>query len=285
VKQAHVLRCLAIDPANIVGRTFCFGAAPDKNSCDGGLIIGGARAPDMLCFVGSAGAGRRRDGIPAMRKSIVLGLAAALAVLGSAAANAEVRISGTADNMVLRTEGATLGDVLAGLAATSHARIEVAGATSQQFTGIYSGSLREVLSRLLAHVDHVVRIAPDRITIVVVGPGAPGGSASVSVAAAEDGDGGSGVQGWNPSGPLPGASDAAQTHPVPRAAAADDKEATSGVQGWVPAQIAALTQPAPAGAAAPASSAPQALLIAANGSGADGSVQGWVPTAESANRR
>src|SRR5208283_1401217 len=120
------------------------------------------------------------------KKRLAPVFAAALAALGSAAAaHAEVRLSGTADNMVLRTKEATLGDVLASLAATSHTRIEVTGAMLQQFTGTYSGSLREVLSRLLADVDHVVRIAPDRITIVIVRPAAPGGGARMTVAAAQ----------------------------------------------------------------------------------------------------
>jgi hypothetical protein len=251
-------------------------------------------------------------------RTIGLGLAVGLALLASAAAaNAEVRVSGTADDIIVHATGATLVDVLAGLEPASHAGIELRGATSRRFTGTYSGPLRVVLSRLLNGVDHVIHIAPDRITIVIVGPGAPGAGARMTVATVRDGDGGSGVQGWMPSGPVPGVSSAAvaQTHSAPPAAAADEAEATSGVQGWVPsgpqvasiaaatyaqaapsdasanaapeekaasvqgwvpAQIAAPTQPAPAGGA------PQPPPVASDDGTAgrvNGGVQGWVPTA------
>jgi hypothetical protein len=222
----------------------------------------------MLCFVASAEAARGRNGIQAMRKSIVLGLAAALAMLAGAVANAEVQVSGTADQLMLRTKDATLAEVLAGLATTSHPRIDVTGATTRQFTGIYSGSLREVLSRLLAGVDHVMRIAPDGMTIVIVGPPVPGGARTFVVAARID-DGGLGVQGWVPSGPAPGAI-TAPAQPASRAAAADTAEPASGVQGWVPVASITATPEAPA--------APGGPIANDKAEAAPAGIQGWVPT-------
>jgi hypothetical protein len=246
-----------------------------------------------------------------MQKTIVLGLAAALALLGGAvAANAELRVTGTAADMVVHAESATLADVLAGLAAACHAPIEVKGATTRQFTGSYSGSLPKVLSRLLVGINHVVHVAPDRVTIVLVTP-------DTAPRTAQSYGGSSSVQGW-----VPPAREAAapatrpQALAVPPGPAADDmteRPSASAVQGWVPpagqlASMAAAPRPQaapgtaivsdlieekPSGgvqgwvptvltAAAAQPAEPQALPIAAD-DGPVGGVQGWVPEAPRAN--
>jgi hypothetical protein len=252
-----------------------------------------------------------RGGMGSRHKIATLAMAAALAALcGIAAARAEVRVSGTAGTVVVRAKAATLTDVVAGLEAASHARIEVKGATSRQFTGIYSGSLQEVLARLLVGIDRIVHTAPDRITIVLVMPDA---GHPVVVAVTQDDGGGSGVQGWMPTArQVASAAPMPQPHTAQPGPAAEDAE-PSGVQGWVPTAIqvasiaappqtqtagaatannpaaaepsgvqgwmpvATATQPAPVAAAAPGHDA-----IAAD-DGAEGGVQGWMPTPAKAN--
>ena len=191
-------------------------------------------------------------------RTIGLGFAAALAMLGgTAAAHVEVRVSGAADAITLRAEGATLVDILAGLETVSHARIELKGNTPRQFTGTYSGSLHVVLSRLLAGIDHVVRAAPDRMTVVIVG--------SSAMRAPADAADGSGVQGWVPTRPL-----GAETHPAAPSGppATDTADEASAIQGWVPRkdQVAFVM---PQAQSAP----PEPARDAAEASG----IQGWVP--------
>lgn len=252
-----------------------------------------------------------RGGMGSLHKIAALAVAAALTALcGIAAARAEVQVSGTADTFVVRAKTATLMDVVAGLEAASHARIELKGATSRQFTGIYAGSLQEVLARLLVGIDHIVHTAPDRITIVLMTPDA---GHPAAVAAIQDDGGGSGVQGWMPRArQVASAATMPQPHIAPPGPAAEDAE-PSGVQGWVPTAIqvasiavppqtqtagaatantvadeepsgvqgwmpvATAAQPAPVAAAAPAADA-----IAAD-DGADGGIQGWMPTPAKAN--
>jgi hypothetical protein len=109
-----------------------------------------------------------RGGMGPLRKIATLAVAATLAALcGAVVARAEVRVSCTPDHVVVRTEGAMLAEILAGLEATCRTRIELNGATSRQFIGVYSGSLRDVLSRLLVAVDHIVHSAAGRISIAI----------------------------------------------------------------------------------------------------------------------
>jgi len=260
-----------------------------------------------------------RGGMGPLRKIATLAVAATLAALcGAVVARAEVQVSCTADHVVVRTKGATLAEILAGLEATCRTRIELNGATSRQFIGVYSGSLRDVLSRLLVGVDHIVHSAAGHITIAIDPQNA---AYPHAIAAFPDNDGGSSVQGW-----VPSVSQIASAATTPRAQAAqpdattDDAEKETsevqgwvpsarlvvssivpaiaaaasgvtaadvegepfGIQGWVPAQAAALPHPPTVTAAAPVSGALQPLPNDSDG-GADGSVQGWMPTAVRSN--
>jgi hypothetical protein len=240
-----------------------------------------------------------------MHKAISLRLAVALAVLGGAmTAKAEVRVSGTADAIVVQTKDATLADVVGGVAAASHTRIELNGAPARQFTGTYSGSLRTVLSRLLVGVDHVVHSTGDRITIVIVGPNAAHSAAvarddrgspvqgwmptrsqvviaAASAPAADDAiEATSSVQGWVPTKVQVASNAAAPERPSapPAPAPTDADKETSGVQGWMPTSVAGRAQPAPVVAVTP----PQDPPLASD-DGAGSGVQGWMPTAAHAN--
>ena len=86
---------------------------------------------------------------------------------GSSAA--EVRLSGTPDRMVLTTNDATIADILAALRSAFDVEVNLTGGTARRFTGVYSGSVRRVLSRLLTGNDYVLRFGSDGISIRLLG--------------------------------------------------------------------------------------------------------------------
>jgi hypothetical protein len=82
---------------------------------------------------------------------------------------AEVRLSGTPDRMVLRASDATMPEILDAVRSTFDLEVRLKGATVRKFTGVYSGSMRQVLSRLLAGEDYVLRSAADGMSIILLG--------------------------------------------------------------------------------------------------------------------
>ena len=85
---------------------------------------------------------------------------------------AEVRLSGTPDRFVLKTNDATMPEILAALHSAFDLEAKLNGTTARKFTGTYSGSVRQVLSRLLVGEDYVVRSAADGMSIILLGAGA-----------------------------------------------------------------------------------------------------------------
>jgi hypothetical protein len=85
---------------------------------------------------------------------------------------AEVSLSGTPDRVVLRTQDATLTEIVAALRSTFDLEVKLNGATARMFTGMYSGSVRQVLSRLLTGQDYVLRSAADGMNITLFGASA-----------------------------------------------------------------------------------------------------------------
>jgi len=92
--------------------------------------------------------------------------------LSSGPGAAEVRLSGTRDHVVLQTNDATMPEILDALRAVFDIDVMLKGATARKFTGVYSGSVRRVLSRLLAGEDYVLRSAADGVSIVLLGSSA-----------------------------------------------------------------------------------------------------------------
>lgn len=93
---------------------------------------------------------------------------------------AEVRLSGTQDRVVLQTHDATMPEILAALRSAFDLEVELKGATARKFTGVYTGSVRQVLSRLLADDDYVLRTASDSISIRLLGNSAADSAAAPS---------------------------------------------------------------------------------------------------------
>lgn len=111
-----------------------------------------------------------------MRRKIFipqLATAALLAwCLSAGPSAAEVRLSGTPDHIVLRTSDATMPEILAALQSAFDLEVKFQGTTARRFTGTYFGSVRQVLSRLLAGEDYVLRAAADGIVVRLLGKSA-----------------------------------------------------------------------------------------------------------------
>lgn len=183
-------------------------------------------------------------------------------------ASAEVHVSGTADKIVLQAKNATIGEVLEAVRSTLKLRAELAGSTARQFTGVYAGSLRRVLSRLLDGESFIISSAPDGVNIVIVGPrGTVPSAVPVRLGASATADHNP-VQGWDPPVPPRDAN-----KPV-RLAAEDDLE-NHPLQGWDP-------PPPPKPNLAGAQRAVDAAKPQAD-EGDHHPLQGWDPPAPKAN--
>lgn len=118
-----------------------------------------------------------------MRKLFLLRLATAALLawcLSCGGGAAEVRLSGTQDRIVLQTQDATMPEIFAALRSAFDLEVKLKGATARKFTGVYSGSVRQVLSRLLVGEDYVLRFASDGISVRLLGNTAADNSAAPS---------------------------------------------------------------------------------------------------------
>ena len=92
--------------------------------------------------------------------------------MGCGRSNAEVLLSGSQDRIVMQTTDATLAEVLAAFRSAFALEVKLKGATARTFTGAYSGSVRQVLSRLLTGENYVLRSAADGMSMVLFGSSA-----------------------------------------------------------------------------------------------------------------
>lgn len=228
---------------------------------------------------------RRRRLLRPIALSLVLVCAA------GARAGAEVQLSGTQDNVVLRANNATMAEILSGLSSTFNLRIELTGSSARQFTGAYSGPLRRVLSRLLEGEDYVISSVAGGMNIVLLGPKGAGQSVRFAAGNRETVNP---VQGWSPDvdavvTPAPAV---APKQPAPRAdggqpvrLAAGSDEENHQVQGWTGspdlfAKPLSPVLPTPANAAdAAKSQTADAIKPQADATEGNSGVQGWVPAA------
>jgi hypothetical protein len=100
---------------------------------------------------------------------------------------AEVRFSGTPDRVVLTMNDATIADILAALRSAFDVEVNLTGGTARRFSGVYSGSVRQVLSRLLTGNDYVLRSGSDGISIRLMGDGTADSPAASSPSPAAPG--------------------------------------------------------------------------------------------------
>jgi hypothetical protein len=107
-----------------------------------------------------------------MRKLFLLQLATAALLtwcLSCGGGAAEVRLSGTQDRVVLETHDATIVEILTAMRSTFNLDVKLKGASARRFTGMYIGSIRQVLLRLLTGNDYVLRSDHDGISIRLLG--------------------------------------------------------------------------------------------------------------------
>ena len=97
-----------------------------------------------------------------------LGLAC-LAALSATQADAEVRVDGGRDEMQVRVENDTVGHVLEALGQNVSLHYRSAAPLNKVIGGSFSGSMEQVLSRVRAGYDFVVRYNLQAVEILVVG--------------------------------------------------------------------------------------------------------------------
>jgi hypothetical protein len=119
---------------------------------------------------------RRKPFLPQLTTIVLL----AMWCLSCGRSAAEVRLSGTQDRIVLQTKDATIAEILAALRSAFDLEVTLEGATARRFTGVYSGSLRRVISRLLTGENYVIGSAADGLSIRLLGGSAAHGTAAPS---------------------------------------------------------------------------------------------------------
>jgi hypothetical protein len=121
---------------------------------------------------------RRRQLVPAAAALV-------LACIGAASAGAEVQLSGNPDKLMLRVKDASLPEIVSALRSALHVEIEITGSNARQFAGVYAGSMRRVLSRLLQATDYIIEPTDDGLRVRIVSIGAARSAAARATAADE----------------------------------------------------------------------------------------------------
>jgi hypothetical protein len=99
-------------------------------------------------------------------------------------ASAAAEVHGRADSIELRAASASIREILDALPADLRVTHRIAPNVSGVLTGQYSGSLYQVLARILDGYDYIVEISDEGIQIIVLG--ASGGSRSNPMITATD---------------------------------------------------------------------------------------------------
>ncbi len=94
---------------------------------------------------------------------------ACLSAFSAIEADAEVRVEGNRDEMHVRVENDIVGHVLEVLGQNVSLRYRCAAPLNKVIGGRFSGSLEQVLPRVLAGYDFVVRYNPQGAELLVVG--------------------------------------------------------------------------------------------------------------------
>ena len=99
----------------------------------------------------------------------IAGMAAALLLLGTAAASAELRVTGNRDSVSIEAHNAPLKEILDALRTSFQVEYKPVAGLERPITGTYSGSLDRVLSRLLIGHDYIIRSSARGMEIVILG--------------------------------------------------------------------------------------------------------------------
>ena len=82
-------------------------------------------------------------------------------------ARAEIHISGSEAAVVVQAQNSSLSEIIDALSSTLNVQIRYSPTVNPAITGTYSGSLRQVISRMLAGHDYVLSSSGDRIAIIL----------------------------------------------------------------------------------------------------------------------
>jgi len=93
---------------------------------------------------------------------------------------AEVRLSGVQDRVVIQANDATVDEVLSAFRKAFGLEVTLRGTIAQKFTGVYSGSVHNVLQRLLMGEDYILQMSSSGISIVLLTQSASDNEARVS---------------------------------------------------------------------------------------------------------
>ena len=113
-------------------------------------------------------------------RCVIIAIAAfALSLLaGQRSATAASEVRGGPTDMRLVLENASTEEALQALAGSFGLVYSLPANSGRTLTGTYSGTLRQVLARILDRTDYIVKIADETVEVVVLG--ASGGSSIVS---------------------------------------------------------------------------------------------------------
>jgi hypothetical protein len=82
---------------------------------------------------------------------------------------AEVRLSGMQDRVVLQAKDATVPEVLDALRRAIGLEVTLRGTVQQKFTGVYTGSVHFVITRLLSGENYILQTTSSGMSIVLLG--------------------------------------------------------------------------------------------------------------------
>jgi len=102
---------------------------------------------------------------------VIFCLAAAALLFGTAGSNAELRISGDRNAVVLEAHDASLQEILEAFRTSFALQYNAAAGLEHKVTGTYAGPLPRVLSRLLTGNDYVIRSTARGMEIVILDSG------------------------------------------------------------------------------------------------------------------
>ena len=114
---------------------------------------------------------RRFDRISVLRRgSAAIAAGLALMLLAAEPVRATTEIEGSQNDVDLRVRNASIGDVLAALAARFKLTYRAPPNLTGELSGRYSGPLNQVLARILDGVDYVVEASDEGIRLVILNP-------------------------------------------------------------------------------------------------------------------
>jgi hypothetical protein len=101
-------------------------------------------------------------------------------VLSAQAQDAKVLVEGPADSVRLEVRDASVREVLEVLSTTFGLHLQCSAALEQPVSGIYRGSLQQVIARLLTGRDYVTTYSAGNIEISISGRGTRGNSQALA---------------------------------------------------------------------------------------------------------